>query len=58
MRHHRKRVVRFSKSRLIALGAVATLALAACGSASGTPKTVPGQSPAATTAPSSGGYNY
>jgi ABC-type glycerol-3-phosphate transport system substrate-binding protein len=58
MRHQRKRVVRFSKPRLIALGMVATLALAACGSASGTSKTVPGQSPAVTTAPSSSGYNY
>ncbi len=59
MRHHRQRFVRFSKSRLVAFGAVAVLTLAACGSASGTSKTIPGQSPMTpTTASSSGGYGY
>lgn len=57
MRHHRQQSVRFRKSRLVAVGAVAVLTLAACGSASGTPKTVPGQSPPPTTT-SSGGYGY
>jgi hypothetical protein len=57
MRHHRQQSVRFRKSRLVAVGAVAVLTLAACGSASGTPKTVPGQSPPPTTT-SNGGYGY
>ena len=58
MRHHRQEFVRCSKSRLVALGAVAVLTLAACGSASGAPKTPAGQSPTPTTASSSGGYGY
>jgi ABC-type glycerol-3-phosphate transport system substrate-binding protein len=58
MRHHCQRFVRFSRVRLVAVGAVAVLTLAACGSASGTSKTTPGQSPTQTTASSSGGYNY
>ena len=58
MRHHRQEFVRFSKSRLVAFGAVAVLTLAACGSASGAPKTPAGQSPTPTSASSSGGYGY
>jgi ABC-type glycerol-3-phosphate transport system substrate-binding protein len=58
MRHDRQRSVRFRKSRLVAVGAVAVLTLAACGSAGGTSKTPAGQSPTVTTAASGGGYNY
>jgi hypothetical protein len=58
MRHGRHGVVRFRKVRLLAFGAVAALALSACGSASGAPKAPAGQSPTPTTASSSGGYNY
>jgi ABC-type phosphate transport system substrate-binding protein len=57
MRHHRQEFVR-CRNRLVALGAVAALTLAACGSASGAPKTPAGQSPTPTTAGSSGGYGY
>jgi uncharacterized lipoprotein len=49
---------RFKRARLVAVGAVAVLTLAACGSASGASKTDPGGQSPATTAPSSGGYNY
>ena len=57
MRYQRGRFVRFSKPRLVALGAVAVLTLAACGgSTTGTTRTPGGQSPTPTTASSGGGY--
>ena len=59
MRHQRKQFVRFSKPRLVALGAVAVLTLAACGgSTTGTTRTPGGQSPTPTTASSGGGGYY
>ncbi|MCU1468678.1 MAG: hypothetical protein JWM72_4606 [Actinomycetia bacterium] len=68
MRHQRGWFARFGTPRLVALGAVAVLTLAACGgSTTGTTKTpagqsptpttaVPGQSPPTSTASNGGGY--